>query len=182
MREKLKAREVPYLATIFFAGLGWTLSHLVDRIVQSPTVEVRKVSETSGTSKKFSVSLENLSDKVFRGLRFVIFDHDREHNPISNPDFVEPIDGAALGNETPEVKNNEVPFLIAQLQPGWRVSMSVSYSGDSPPKFEMTQGPGTTAIKLVAPSFDTWFTKNEETIMLFMVGAWLLLALVWIFL
>src|SRR5688572_24867253 len=72
IRARLSQKEVPFLVTLLLAWSGWGIGHMVDRVIESPTVEYDITSVTQGAEKLTTVHLANLSNQAFYDLKFEI--------------------------------------------------------------------------------------------------------------
>lgn len=120
---------IPLLVTAMFAAVGWGIVHVIDQLVDAPTVEYCK---TLPKRDEAQVTIENLSRKiVFQGLKFGLRRPANTKGRFSTteisadpPFFVEGTEGGIVTTEGATAE-----FLIPILHPGAKITMSAKFAG-----------------------------------------------------
>lgn len=69
----IKLDKIPYLLTVLFLLLGWSVSHIADRLLSAPIVEYHYDEAIKGDVKTVEYTINNISyDKLYKNLRFSI--------------------------------------------------------------------------------------------------------------
>ena len=76
LKNALTAEKAPYIATLLFAAIGWTVTHTVDRWLNMPLIEY----DVFHKYNVFNLTLENITDdKVFENFFVVLRLHPEEN-------------------------------------------------------------------------------------------------------
>jgi hypothetical protein len=170
-------KEVPYLVTVLVAILAWSITHIADRVVTSPTVEFSLRAEKSSSGQTIKVTLRNLSDRSFVNLRFEL--QGNNIRPCSRPMVFEP--PAWASSSGPEQGTDAVAFQVSQLQPGWTVILCGSYqANDQEPLFVLKSSQNNQAIMLRRPGLATWILRFETALIATLAIAAALAIAVWL--
>lgn len=182
LRQRLSAKEVPFLVALFLAWAGWAVGHFVDRVVESPTIEYRMDPVAEGGMVMTKVYLTNLSRQAFFDLRFEL--QGQGIRPC-NPPGVRQTPPAWPTSKDPRPGTDGIVFDIQQIHPDWRFSICAITPKDVPPHLYLREtgkdGPGTRqALRLIEHSWETWFVRNELNLVigLFVIAS--LLAITWL--
>jgi len=193
MPSRFLADKVPYLVTLVFGVLGWTLVHIDDELTQSPTVESQEVQGASAgvqplpcegkkapddevVAKGFDI--ENLSRSTsFSSLEFVL--HSRDSDPRFQGVRLVPDPPAVLPDEAePETCGADyAKFQIPQLQPGWRFRLLVWMPKNKPDPY-LTYSTDE-AVRLEPQSWETSAVRHERSILEGFAGVAALILILW---
>jgi hypothetical protein len=181
LRKRLSAKEVPFLVTLLVGWAGWAVGHIVDRVVTSPTVEYTVETSRMGDENVTTVSLVNLSNQAFYGLRFEI--QGREMVPCK--DALQNTPPAWPWNGGAKKGTDGVTFDVVQLHPGWRIAMCAKSVSEPKPKFYLRDSRSDgdksgQSIQLVEPSLETFFVRHELSLMILLALVAFLTASLWL--
>jgi hypothetical protein len=174
---RLNKKEIPYLITILVAIVGWSITHVADRVLKSPVVEYSTSVDTTSEPRTIKVTILNLSNKAFVNLRFELQGQGVKacNVPMS---FRPP---AWASNSVPEEGTDGVGFVISQLQPNWKVTMCGEYrGGGKDPLFVLKDGSPDQSIELRQPDLATWILKHEAELMIVLAAIGSLGVVAWI--
>ena len=167
----LTANQLPYLVAVAFAVIGWGVTHSVDRIVESPLVEVSEKNTTlENGNKRLDLTIENLSNSdVVREIVLLI--KFPKHDGYFYTDSLRmlPTPPAYVTQFNPDVLNRKNYngmsqfFRIDMLHPGWKVRFVAEYESESKPIYQFRAAEN--AMKIMEPSLATFFAKNEQKIL-----------------
>jgi len=194
-RSVLSLEHAPFLLTALFGVLGWTVSHLVDDVTKAPVIEYSPLSDVvldsdhlpvyckpPGAKKAVSIQgyrITNISrDRFFVNLSFLVLPQERTQ------EFV----GVRLVPEPPAYLDSNLAqesclpkaakFILPKLLPGWEyrlliwvpqpMTTSLYFTADAQP------------VRLLQSSFETYMARHEASILLWLTGLWLALALVYL--
>lgn len=168
------ADNAPWVVTVALGCAGWFLTHTVDRVTESPTLEYELTTISINSTATAKLQLTNITrdhtfDEVkvdFLGTRGTTF---------SNPSAVT-VQPADDGSTSPVVGGDTASFTVARMQPGNVYRLSVSYKGKNAPTVRITSD--RSIIRPVPPSLETSFAKNEFSYLLAIgliagVGFWI---------
>jgi hypothetical protein len=164
------SEKAPYVVTVILAVLGWSVTHVVDRVTGNPILEYRVESESAGRE---AVTIQNVTrDHTFRNLTLV-FTADIAGSITSVS--VIPFEPAFEGDEPWLIHGRTAQFTFPQLQPGWKFQIKLGYTGTQRPRlrFELREG----TLRATEWSLETFFLANEVCILLLILVAWVLFLL-----
>ena len=125
----LTMNQLPYLVAVGLAAVGWRITHSVDRIVESPIVEVaEKTTALENGNKRLELKIENLSNSdVVREIELLIkfpkhngrFYTDSLRMLPTPPAYVTPFNPDVLNRKN--YNGMSQFFRIDMLHPGWKV-------------------------------------------------------------
>lgn len=167
----LTANQLPYLVAVGFAAVGWGITHSVDRIVESPIVEVaEKTSTLPNGNKRLELKIENLSNSdVVREIELLIKFRKHDGNFYTDTLRMLPTPPAYVTQANPDILNRNNYngmsqfFRIDMLHPGWKVRFLVDYMSDSHPIYQFRAAKN--AMRVMEPSLATFFARNEQKIL-----------------
>ena len=169
--------KAPYIVTVLMAGLAWALTHFVDRLLTTPMLryEVQNFSSPSGQTQY--LTFHNITrDKTFRKVRLTLTAPD---DGVFTGAVVIPIQPASEGDTPYQMAGRTFEFTFPELQPGWRVEISSTYTGSSPPSLRLSSPDQT--IYTVTSSFQTLLVQHELEALLLLAALWaVILFIVWI--
>lgn len=179
--QKLSAKEIPFLLTLLFAASGWSMTHLVDRVVSSPTIEYKTEVEYTKTQKNFVVTLTNLSRQYFKGLKFEITEIGADIRLIGKPGRENLAPAWTFTTDAnPSITNKSVAYMVDQFHPDWRIKISIGFEGIGLPKFYLKETGNDQPVRLVESGLETFFAKNEACILFLLGFMWSGLAVIWL--
>src|SRR6266436_2220934 len=164
LRQALRAEKAPYIITIAFAGLGWTVIHTVERLEKIPVLEYDVDGPSKGTSGKLIYTVTNLSQETFRGLFFYIRPTRDGHPMLSSPEelYEPPAMANPSYNMAATMDKDTAAFQIYELQPRWSVQLqAAAKSGEADLVYYVSEdaprvgGP----FQLFESGFTTWLIR-----------------------
>ena len=171
----IRDSEFPFLVTILFAVVGWSITHIVDRAIDAPLIMYEEQFRDAACPKVYSITVRNLSrDRNFAGLVITFIgasQKDRFENPMSVADF-------PAGDAIEVITSGGVSFTFPALQPGWRVELSAEYLGDGRPQFRVEESPS--ALELAEKGWRTWLVQNEITLLIAIAALATLVIVFWL--
>jgi len=171
MLKLLSKDTVPYLLTVLFATLGWTLTTFVSQIGSSPIIEYTKTRSNNLTEVTFEV--QNISKNIkFTNLIFYILLNDNEPGRCVGKPVIVPIAPLHFGKDREEPicrEGVESVFLIDEFHPYSKVSMSVIANGKTDAEIRLTSS---NAVLLKEENYQTRLIKYELEILIFMIAFW----------
>jgi hypothetical protein len=174
--------KIPYLLTILIALSGWTLNHLVDRLLLSPIIEYSEHTDTC--PKQVSYTFRNLSrDKVFSDLtlHFLIREK-REGEFVTDQCKVLNIPPSYRRDEPVKTKDS-FSIGLPEFHPGWLIIIQLTLSENVKPTLHFsTVKDGNQEIEpvlLMEAGLETFLVKNEFQIMILLLGLWIILIIIY---
>ncbi len=169
--------KVPTLVVIFLTAAGWVVTHIVDRVLNSPTVEYAieqiDIKKDGGSSvAQEIVHLENLSANMsFNGLEFalrpkrinddLLFINDASNGFISE---IRPYAPVWPGDMTVTTEEKGVKYTIGSLPPRGKIDLIAYFHGTVAPELvSYSTGP---VMVLLPPSIETFFARHEACVLI----------------
>ena len=181
--------RVPFVVAMFFGALGWTVTHVVDRITSSPAIEYSiHQKKSAGEVSEVSVTLVNLSTTIaHRDLAVLL----RKENSKSKDGFVPgtceivAIAPTSLGVREEANCDHDVAEFKAKVFPPQGVIHLRAVSIGSE-KVLLTGGPtgvddSESSYYLQSSGLETWLVRNELAILLGALSIWVILMLLWFY-
>lgn len=186
LRKILTNKEFPYLLTILFVLVGWSFTHVVNRLLQSPTLEY-KIRESREKANSLSYEIENITrDKLFKDLTFLLLFDGPAKEKLIKADLVV-LPPARISGEVklpPVVEAEYAKFFVPEFHPNWRmalkVELKVGLSEKEYPRLRFSTGDDK-PIRLVPASFETFLVKHEFSIILILLVSWSLLIISYLY-
>ena len=172
----LNKKEIPYLITILVAIVGWSITHVADRVLNAPVVEYSTKIDIATDPRTVRVTILNLSNKAFLNLRFEL--QGKTVKACNIPMSFEP--PAWASDLPPDEGTDGVSFVVSQLQPNWKVTMCGVYTDGKEPLFVLKDGGQGQPIELRQPDFATWILKHEAELMSVLAAIGFLGIVAWI--
>jgi len=167
-----KLDKIPYLLTVLFLLLGWSVSHIADRLLSAPIVEYSYKESIHGDIDNVEYTINNISyDKLYKKIIFSILPSAGTNINIDTVE-VKPVPPMVLENE-PQFTNDCINIEIPEFHPG--TSIKILFELPKGSKHNLHFSSDNTAIKLVKSCLMTLVVKHELTILLAMVALWLIL-------
>lgn len=150
--------RLPLLVTIALTAVGWSVVHLVDRLLSAPIIEMY-LSEPAAST--MTLRLTNLThDTVFRDLDLLLTAPEDGH--IRHFAIV-PVQPASEGQEPATTAGRSAEFKFPELQPGGTFYVEAIFDGAMKPSIRILLPSG--PIRVVSPSLETFILKNETWIL-----------------
>lgn len=151
------AQEAPWITTLALGCAGWFLTHAVDRVMNSPTLEYQLATDQAATGGTVRLQLTNLTrDRAFDEVRVVLIGSDEDRFDRPSIRAVQPADD---GSSPPQIAGNTVTFTIARMQPGSVYRLAIDHRTAAVPALRITSD--ASVIRPVAPSAATSFARHE---------------------
>lgn len=173
----LMSDKTPLAISILIAAIGWSISHFVDRIENSPTIEYNLVVEKIDVNKtKLTVELHNLSlNKSFESSTFLIRRLDPADDSFrflqNQQAIVIPHAPAWVGQELTATTSPEAAqFQIKLFPPEGQVDL-VAYCTGSCERVVFQGRPAEgTVMRLVERNFETFLVRHELLLFVSLLG------------
>lgn len=161
------SERLSYFITAVVAVLGWLITHYVDRITQTPTIEYA-ISETRSGGRVDAVyRLTNISRTQSFGRIDVQF-LARRQSPITRL-VIRPVEPASEGPNSETQGPAAANFVIERLMPGATITFLTSTQGVARPELRVD---APEPVKLTTRSFETWLATNEMTVVACLILFW----------
>ncbi|MCH8182827.1 MAG: hypothetical protein IID55_06570 [Proteobacteria bacterium] len=162
----MKVEVSTIVATAFLAIVGWGITHIVDRLTESPILAYDITFNETPNGKRFKVVFRNLArNQNFANVE-IVFISEREDR-FSNPKSVaDPPGWDATAQLGPN--GDSVTFKFDQFQPGWVVSAAADYTGRRKPQVRLVRSTSN-PVKLVESGVTTFVIQKEMHILLFVI-------------
>ena len=164
----LLSDKAPFALSILIAASGWFITHFVERIEHSPTIEYQLILEKLDSEKtKLTVKLHNLSlSKSFENSTFLLRKADpadKSFNFLSDAQSqVLPHAPAWVGQElSPDVSPEAAQFKIQFLPPDGRVDLIAFCKGVCTRVAFQGRPAHRTAMRLTERTWETYFVRHE---------------------
>jgi hypothetical protein len=170
--------KAPYFVTLALALFGWSANHVVNRIIDAPTLEyqiqdVTVESTAQGKSHRVQrITLTNLTRKqTFEDLSVMLVS--RKGSPLESEHLqLRPIPPAFEGDDSWEAEGGRATFTIPKLHPGNSVQVVSAFQGENPPVFRI-KSKGT--VFATNANWETWFVRNEVLVLTPLAILWALI-------
>jgi hypothetical protein len=166
----LAGEKAPYLITVLVAGIGWAVTHSVDRVLASPTLMYETRINHSGNINQYTITLNNITrDERFDDLTFTVLIRDgkcagdpKVYPALPAPEIKQPPEcqDAVVESQTNVA---DATFEIPQIHPGWSMDLVTNFYGEGAPHFRFQTKKD--SVRLVRPSLETWFVVHEMWIL-----------------
>ena len=171
--------KVPYIVTVFVAALAWTVTHFVDRVVETPAIEYKIENiHLKDNYYEFRVHITNLSNTItFRKPEFTISAGKNENIRFRTDESqtqVVATPPATAADTLSNVQGDAATFTLAVLPPKSQIELLIHYTGDGSPVFNgRPPKKGNESFMLIQSSFQTWLARNELLVISIGLLAWL---------
>jgi hypothetical protein len=162
--------KAPYIVTIVMAGLAWTLTHIVDRLLTTPLLSYQ-IQQLQGDGKKsFYLTLKNITrDKTFHNLRIIITA--AADSLLTEPAII-PVQPASEGDQPFSLEDRTLDFTFPEIQPGWQFEISAGFQGEKIPTLRMSLM-GDQTLYAVTPSLETFLVEHDIGLLFALVVLWI---------
>jgi hypothetical protein len=164
------SEKAPYIVTLIIAGLAWTITHIVDRLLATPmlTYQIQELAENG--KRSVYITLNNIErDRAFRDVRLTLTA--APGDSLSNPVII-PVEPASEGDQPGMQAGRTFDFKFPEIQPGGRFEISASYKGPTRPSLRISLANG--SIYAVQPSTETFLVEHEIEVLTGLVVVWLI--------
>jgi hypothetical protein len=172
------AERSALILPIALGALGWLLTHYVERVTASPTVEyyVDRTNCDARAESEQTCDYRHAITNLSRTTSFPVIRFDFEGSAIR--DFrVERVATAHEGDRQPARDATTVTFFLESLMPGAAIVLIVRATGQAPTMAARSQAP----LRMLPANFETFLVRREMTIMSILVILGILVV-GWIFL
>jgi hypothetical protein len=165
--------KAPYIVTLIVAGLAWTITHIVDRLLTTPLLTYQSQIIENGGKKSLYLTLKNVTrEKTFRNVRMILT---AAHGDLITDAAVIPIQPAWEGDQPGTLSGRTFDYTFLEMQPGSQFEVSLTFGGSDQPTVRLSTD-GT--ISFVHPSWETWLVENEIYVLAWVLGVGIILLLV----
>jgi hypothetical protein len=166
--------KAPWLVTLILGVLGWLLSHTVDRIISSPTVEYDIRQYQGGDRRGVIVHLRNITrDKSFDHVQATVTFPDGKNFKWGMVAAAP----ASEGDEPPVHQGATVSFAMPLLMPGTKVGFAASATGTAEPVVRIWSA-ASQPVRLQRRGAETFFARHETGVMTGLIALWLVALLI----
>ena len=167
-------KEFPYLLTMLFVMLGWTMNRIIDSITEAPTLEYKVILKEEEGSYICVYSLQNISNN--RRFSNIIFDieqkaHDAKDSILATTIVSYP-PASTRGIER-EYEPDFAKFIINEFQPDWRYDLKLKLNHEPDLLISFTSEQDDILLKKA--SLSTFIVKNEMVISVCLILLWIIL-------
>jgi len=170
--QTMRLGSPPFALVVLVGAAAWWITHTVDRITGAPTIEYSIEEDRLETCidgiqcGEVTVQLNNLSNESFRKVTFELF----FLNGVGSFEKEVKIEMQAPAWGPRQVINNSraISVEFQLLQPGAKANITARYAGDDVTVFFLKESDD--SIKLITPSIETFFVKNEHTLLGFAIS------------
>jgi hypothetical protein len=167
--------KAPYFVTISIAALGWAITHMVDRLLNTPMIKYSEQKISSNGEETLFLTFKNITrDKTFKKLQIILT---APSDGVIKSGAVIPVQPAWEGDQPYQVAGRTFEFTFPEFQPGWEIEISANYTGSAQPSLRLSSPEQT--VYAIRPSLKSWLVENDVEVLtgLAAVGA---LVLIWI--
>jgi hypothetical protein len=155
------------LTTVVLAALGWLLTHYVDRLTASPTLEYSIASHEEGPRHRHLFRLRNVNRLTSYGPLKLTFQAPTGGIVAYS---LTPIEPTSEGDEFPRVSRDSAEFTIPKLMPNGAIKVALVTRDGVRPVLSVESA---TDIRLTRSGFETWLVRHELTVMGALIAIWL---------
>jgi len=162
--------STPFIVTLAVAVLGWTLSHIVDRIENSPTLKYSIGHQVFQGNSIFSLTIKNITaDKKFK--KFTVVLAAPEGSAFKDAQTI-PTRPAFEGDSPWRLAGRTAQFTIPAIEPDGEFKLTGEYTGTKRGAVWFIPD-DSDSVKAVEPSFETFLAENESNVLYGLVVVWL---------
>jgi len=187
----LYEEKTPYLLTILFVALGWTISQITTDLTKSPILEYKQCKKVMANKTKHAIAITNISlEKVFSNLIFKLRPEAGSGVIcLDSPEMIAPPptelksptqQKEGEGFQEPECINGEyAEYSLPKLQPGATIQIVMNTDKDVDVNLYVWSE---NSVRLVESSFLTWAAKNRFGLLICLICVWALLIIIYLIL
>jgi hypothetical protein len=175
--------KLPWFFSLILAVIGWTITHIVDRVNETPALEYKISNEISSNFNNVEIEITNITrSTAFQNIIIVLQDVGDIRNYCGyeakkiDEEFcpkITPVQPAEDGKEAPSVDERSVSFNIPRIMPGSVYRIKSPYVKTETPKIRISSNIST--IKMTSRNIETVFAKNEIDILLILLSSWIII-------
>ncbi|HEX8124485.1 MAG TPA: hypothetical protein VF548_02785 [Allosphingosinicella sp.] len=163
--------RVSYFITAVAAVLGWLITHYVDRVTDTPTIEYTIDEKTTSSGLEVVYRVTNVNRTHAYGPIKVSF-LAADASPISSKLKVRSVEPADEGSEPTITYPDSAQYTVAKMMPGSRVRLDLAVRGATRPHIYLSSTNPDEAIRFTRRSLDTWVATHETSIVLVLIFVW----------
>lgn len=171
--------KVPYIVTILVGALAWSVTHVVDRLNNTPLLKYDMLIKQSGGSPSLIITLQNVTNnKVFKNLSIVA---STSENGAIKSIGIRPTEPAFEGDSPYTISTNRrtAQITLPVIQPGWLFEVTIKYTGANRPRLRIDTS--NDIVMLTMPGIKTFLVAYEFEVILGFIVLWLVfLAIIFI--
>lgn len=168
--------RLSYFITAVAAVLGWLITHYVDRVTQTPTIEY-SISETAEDgARRIEYRLTNVNRNQAFGPIEVRFISPRS-SPIIDSLSVRPVEPASEGSGNITTTSHSAQFDVPKMLPGSAIKFTLRVKGPKRPHIYLLSKENKESIHFTRRGLDTWVAANETKIVVWLIGIWIVILL-----
>lgn len=205
LRKILFGAQLPFVGTFLLGIVAWLLTHLSDRIIQTPTLEYKLLRQelspqekahpnifppqagTSETVQKDVFRITNVSQTArFGKIKFLVgFPSDAKerirfawthYNDLAKPRTQA---SGEMESVPPDTDGIVAWYPVQELHPGWNIDLVCFHTGPALPQLGFSTEIDT-AVRLVAANFETWLSQNESEVMFYLAIVFLVFTVIYL--
>lgn len=177
-----KSSNLPYLLTILFVALAWTVNQITQDITSSPSIEVRKHPFDINKSQIVYTVTNISSKKLFKELIFKVYLNNSNAEFTDEPSLkiFAPIDfGDSANRKKPEiVKKKYAKFIIINFQPRTTVELIMKTNKKVDTTFRVNSQE---VVRVLNASFESLLIKHKFRILLCLIAFWVISIFVYVY-
>jgi len=181
----LTTEKTPYILTILFLALGWTVTQVSTDLAKSPIIEYQSCKKNHPNVTEHIFTITNISsEKLFTNLKFTLRPVDTTAKCLGKPEMIIPppteLKGTSpdVGATEPEcIQDKYAVYKLPQFQPGASIQLVMKTDKSSDiNKYVWCKE----AVRLVELSFfKTTIVKERLQIMIWSIAIWAILIIIY---
>jgi hypothetical protein len=188
VNKMLYEEKVPYLLTILFVALGWTISQVSTDLEKSPIIEYKTCRKVGTKGTIYTYTITNISSqKLFKKLKFVLRPKksvgvkclgEPEMNPQAPLELKDPEKdpNRRIRHEVPKYIGNSAVYFVPQLQPG--TSIQLVMKTDKKAEIDITLWCDK-PVRFLASSLQTLIVKKRFGFLMGTIVIWFILIFIY---
>lgn len=177
--------KTPYLLTILFLALGWTITQVSTDLAKSPIIEYQSCKKIHTNETEHIFTITNISSgKLFTNLKFTLRPEDTTDTKcLGEPKMIIPPPtelksiSQDLGAIQPEcVEDKYAVYMLPQFQPGASIQLVMITDKNADINIYVWCKE---AVRLVESSFKTFIVKERLQIMMWSIVIWAFLIIIY---
>jgi hypothetical protein len=165
----MMGEKAPYIVTVIVGILAWLITHMIDTIKNSPTVEYSTQVERHGNLTRLRAELTNVTrDKAFARVQARIFFPGGKAKGWS----VHPVSPAFEGNDAPITEGATVSYSFPTIMPGNSIKFEATAVKSGEPELQIWSDVSQ-PVRLEEKGLETWLARHEMRTMFGVFVVWL---------
>lgn len=183
----LYQEKAPYLLTLLFSALAWTVAQVAEDAARNPVLEYKKQTMASGEATSNVFTLTNISsDRALSGITVKLrIKKEGDAMCIEQPKMLifppmelsDP-DGKEEASSPEYIDDICASYRIPKLQPGAIVRLTMKTNKNVPVEIYVWSKD---TVKVVEASLQTRIIKRKFTVLVFLIVLWSLLILIYMY-